>query len=310
MQVRFLGFSFSTDCATVSLDDYINHMVTKHGQSHEISEHKRFLFFNTTHSKNYYVGLLVTVKDQKTFCELVNKLGKLVVKVNELDANSSLMDFNFFVIHKTTGFGMYQYYHQSFSLNSFGYFNSQRFSECRDRKVDTEIATIPEHKRTDGSEKAIKRKHKGRLSWEILVRKENLKDLIEELQQVKAFEYCFLALTADEPEFQPLKNHVKKERTKLTFYPQSPAKTLASSIFNIVNKHQINDGKVIGTDYDGIERVLRITDNPDNFGEYGYDDVASKINALDVDQFEKSWVVKELLDKCAEHKHIFEVNAK
>ncbi len=310
MQVRFLGFSFSSDCATVSLDDYVNHMLTEHGKSHELNEHDRFLFFNTTHSKNYYVGLLVTVKDQKTFCELVKKSGKLVVKVNALDDNSSLMDFNFLVLHKTSGFGMYQYYHQSFSLSSFGYFNAQRFSEFRDATAKAEISKIPDHKLTAAKEKAIKQKHKGRLRWEILVKKENLKDLIEELQQVKAFEYCFLALTAPEPEFQPLKSHVRKERTKLSFYSQSPVKALASSISNIVTQFNIDDGKIIGTDFDGIDRVLRITNNPDNFGEYSYDDVAPKINSLDIEQFEKSWVVEELLNKCAEYKHIFEAKAK
>lgn len=310
MQVRFQGFSFSTDCTTVSLDDYIKHMVTRHGNAYELGEHNRFLFFNTTHSKNYYVGLAVTVKDQKTFCELVNKSGKLVVKVNELDGNSRLMDFNFFVLHKTTGLGMYQYYHQSFSLNSFGYFNAQRFSEFKDGKIKAEISAIKDHKLTSAKEKAIKQKHKGRLRWEILVKKENLKNLIEELQQVKAFEYCFLSLTADEPEFQPLKNYVRKERTKLSFNSQSPVMALASSISNIVTKFGIDDGKIIGTDFDGIDRILRITNNPDNFGEYSYDDVAPKINALDVDQFEKSWVVEELLSRCAEYKYIFEAKAK
>lgn len=310
MQVRFLGFSLSTDCATLGLDDYVNNIITKHGTAHELGGHKRFLFFNTTHTDNYYVGLVVTVKDQKTFCELVNNSGKLIVKVNELDGNSNLMDFNFFVIHKTTGFGMYQYYHQSFALNSFGYLNSQRFSEIRESNIHAEISAIPESLRTTAKENSIKKKHKGRLSLEMLVKMEDLKDLIEELGQVKAFEYCFLALTASEPEFQPLKSVVKKERTKLSFFPQTPVKSLASTISNIVNKFNIEDGKVMGADFDGIERVLRITNNPDNFGEYNYDDVAPKINSLDVEEFEKSWVVQELLDKCKEYKHIFEAKAK
>lgn len=310
MQVRLLGFSLTSDCEPLSFDDYVNHMISEHGKPHELGEHNRFIFFNTTHSEAYYVGLVVTAKDQKTFCELVNKSGKFVVKVNELDANSSLMDFNFFVINKKTGFGMYQYYHQSLSLNSFGYFNAQFFSKLRDDRVRAEISATPNNERTASKEKSIKIKYKGRLSWEILVRKENLKDLIEELQRVKAFEYCFASLTADEPEFKPLKNDVRKERTKLTFYPKSSVKSLASAISNIVNKLDVNSGKVIGTDMDGIERVLQITNNPDNFGEYSYDDLAPKINSLNVDDFEKSWVIQELLDKCNEYKHIFEVKAK
>lgn len=310
MQVRLLGFSLSSDCAPLSLDDYVNHMISAHGQPHRVGEHNRFIFFNTTHSESYYVGLFVTVKDQKTFCELVENSGKFVVKVNELDANSSLMDFNFFVINKTTGLGIYQYYHQSFSINSFGYFNAQRFSKLRDDRVQAELSIIPEGDQSDSKKKSIKKKYKGRLRLETLVRKENLKKLIEELQRVKAFEYCFASLTADEPEFQPLKNEVRKVRTKLSFYPKSSVQSLASAISDFVNKLSVNIGKVIGTDTDGIDRVLQITNNPDNFGEYRYDDLAPKINSLGVDEFEKSWVVKELLEKCKEYKHIFEAISK
>lgn len=308
MQVRFLGFSFKSEASTLSLDEYIDYMLDQHDKPYKLGEHNRFLFFNKTYDKKYYVGLLVTVKDQKTFCELVKKSGKLVVKVNELDGNSNLMDFNFFVINKATGFGMYQHYHQSCSLNSFGYFNYRRFSEYRKSKVDVEIAEIADV--TDAKERAIKRKYKGFLKWEILVRKERLKDLIEELKRVKAFEYTFAALTVDEPEFKPIKEFVKKERKAWAFSPRTPIQKLAKAISDMVGSKNIESGKVIGVDSDGIDRVLRITDNPDNFGEYSYDEVAPRINALDVTEFEKSWIVQELLDRCREYKHIFEAKVR
>lgn len=307
MQVRFLGFNFSTTSDTKTLDGYVAYMAGQHGKAYELGDHNRFLYFNSDHSQKYHVGLLVTVKDQKTFCELVKKEGKLVVKVNELDDGANLMDFNFFVLNKKTGFGMYQHYHQSCSLNGFGYINSRRFSDYRDAEVRAEIEAIPEHELTAAKERSIKRKHKGFLGWEILVRKEKLKDLIEELQRVKAFEYSFATLTVQEPEFQPLKNHVRKEVTTLSFNSMSPVKALAKAITDIVGQNDIENGKVFGIDEDGISRVLRITDNPDNFGEYEYDDVAPKINALDINEFEKSWVIQELLAKCKEYRHIFEV---
>ncbi len=285
-------------------------MISQHEQCHKLGEHNRYIFFNTSHSNNYYVGMLLTVKEQKMFCELTNSSGSLVVKVNELDGNSNLMDFNFFVINKNTGMGMYQYYHQSCSLNSFGYFNKQRFFEYKDDKVKTEIALIPERELTNAKENSIKQKYKGNFNWEIFVRREKLKELIEEFQKIKAFEYCFSTLTAVEPEFQPLSNFVKKERTKLSFNSKSPIDVLVDAIPNIIKKRSITEGKIIGTDIDGIEKVLKIADNPDNFGEYGYDDIAPKINSLDVAQFEQSWVVQELLNKCDEYKHIFEAKAK
>lgn len=310
MQVRFLGFSLSTDSNNISIDEYINYMINQHGNSNKLVEHDRYFFVNSIHSEKYYVGMFLTVKEQKTFCELTNTEGNLVVKVNELDSNSNLMDFNFFVINKATGLGMYQYYHQSCSLNSFGHFNRQRFSEFRDEKIKSEIAMIPKGNLNQAKERAIRKKHNGNLSWEIFVRKEKLRELLGEFNKIKSFEYCFLNLTANEPEFQPLKNYVKKERTKLSFSSKSQINILTDSIPEIVKKLSITEGKIIGTDVDGIERVLKLINNPDNFGEYNYDDIAKKINSLDSANFEKSWVIRELLNKCEEHKYMFEAKAK
>ena len=117
-------------------------------------------------------------------------------------------------------------------------------------------------------------------------------------------------MESQEPEFKPIENFVRKETKKLSFTTGSPVKKLASALSSFVGSSQIESGKVIGMDSDGIERVLRITDNPDNFGEYSYDDIAPRINSLDTAAFEKSWVIQELLAKCAQNKHIFEVTVK
>lgn len=310
MQVRFLGFNFSTDCKLLNLENYVNHMIDNHGIAHRFGEHDRFLYFNASHSEKYYLGLMVTVKDHKAFCELINNSGNLSVKVNELDENSNLMDFNFFVVNKTTGFGMYQYYHQSCSLNSFGYFNNRKFSDFKDGIINLAIAEISEHEQTEKKQKAVKQKYKGSLKWEILIRPENLKELILEFQRVKAFEYCFSTLTVPEPIFKPLDKYVNKERTKLSFNTKAPTNSLADIISDFVSNRDINNGKIVGTDADGIDRVLRIMNNPDNYGEYSYDDIAPKINSLDISLFYQSWVIKELLKACEEHNHIFEATVK
>lgn len=310
MQVRLLGFSFFVDAPNLSLDSFVKYIQSKHGDKHELGAHNRLLFLNSDHNKQYHVGLLVTVKDQKTFCELVDNGGKLMVKVNELDDDSSLMDFNFFVINKSNGLGLYQYYHQSCSLNSFGYYNAKRFGEHRKSEIDAELAEIPEASLTGAKEKKVRSKFKGQLKWETIVRKEKLKELIEELDRVKSFEYSFLSLTSEEPEFKPLSNYVRKESTKIAFVQGSPVQKVAASLSRFFNRSDVDTGKVTGVDVDGIERVLRITNNPDNFGEYEYENIAPKINSMDLSAFEKSWVIQELLEKCKENKHIFEAKPK
>lgn len=300
----------TSEASAFRIEDYVKQMKSG-GHIFDSGEYKRIVYFNDTHSREYFVGLLVTVKDQRTYCKLINESGKLHVEVNSLNSGANLMDFNFFVIHKTTGAGMYQHYHQSCSINLFGFLNSKRFSDLRSSNLEQAIK--PESRKTNltkKEEKAIRNRYKGNLRFEVLVRKENLSTLIEELSRVQGFEFSFSTLTVDEPEFKPLGPYVRKERHNISFVKGSPVSKLAKFIPKIIKTKSIDDGKITGIDANGIARILRITDNPDNFGEYDYDDVAPKINALDIDQFQSSWVIQELITKCKSNKHIFETLSK
>lgn len=310
MLVRFLGFSMVSEVEAYSFDSYINTM--KEGcYSFEDGEHERVIYFNNTHSPDYYVGLLVTIKDQRTYCKLVNESGKLHVEVTALASDANLMDFNFFVINKATGTGLYQHYHQSCSINYFGALNAKKFAEMRGIHLERALKIASKGKNLSRKEdKAIRNQHRGHLNFEVLVRKENLKALIEELARVQEFEFSFAALTVDEPEFKPLQNHVRKERHSISFVQGSPVSVLANQITKIITAKDIEDGKITGIDASGVPRVFRIANNPDNFGEFDYDDVAPKINELDISKFESSWVVQELIKTCKAHRHIFETPIK
>lgn len=206
MQVKFLGFSLNITSNTLALSDYISHLQNKKDEPFVLNEHLRHVFVNEAYSQNYYIGLLITVKDQKRFCELFDANGKLTVRVNELGKDSKLMDFNFFAINKKSGFGMYQYYHQSCSIGSFGYLSKSRFNELKDLAIKKELDEFGKESISNKQEKAVKRKHKGTLDIELLVRKEKLGELIAELDAVKSFEYSVLSLDIQEPEFGPIIN--------------------------------------------------------------------------------------------------------
>ena len=219
------------------------------------------------------------------------------------------MDFNFFVINKKTGFGMYQYYHQSCNLNTFGHFNKLRFSDLRESLIKNELEAMPNGSVTKTIEKSVRQKYKSELSVEIIVRKENLLDLLSELDHLNSFEYSVLSLDIKEPEFEPLRNYVRKEKTKISFIKKSPLVNLAKSIADFVTRKDISSGRIIGTEADGTTRILNLMNTPDTFGEHTFDEIALKLNTLDMSEFEKSWVIADILKKCEEHKHIFEAKA-
>lgn len=309
MLVRFLGFHFSTNTSNneLQLGEFLSYMKRNNGQDILLGDHNRRIYIDSSH-KEYHVGLLLTIKDQKRFCELIDKSGSLTIEVASIASNANLIDFNFFTINKDTGFGMYQYYHQSCSLNSFGHLNYISFNKYKKDLIDAELKKF-NSPNTDQIKK-VNTKYRAHLSWEVLVRKERLKELIEEFDRVKAFEFCFSTLTVCDSEFRPLTDYVRKERTKLSFSNGSSVTRLANHISNIVWKKDITEGKVMGVDSDGIARILRITDNPDNYGEYSFDYVAGNIHSLDIANFNTSWAVDELLKACKKNMAIFEAKIK
>jgi len=303
MLVRILGISFEPK-AIVTLDELFDRLSLKSDEEMSVGDINRLLVVDKDSNDHYYLGVVVTIKDQRRFCELSEEQGKMKIKVVNLEDHQSIAEFNFFVINRSNGFGLYQHYHQSCSIGQFAYLASTRYREIADERAEDEInqqGEINEKKRA-----AIKKKYAGRLDWSVLVKKAGLEKLLLEFSLIKSFEFDFAHLESKEPEYQPLSGKVRKERRRWSFVNNTFSQLVAHEIASLANIFNVSNGRVVGEDEDGISRAIRIMDNPDNFGEYPYDDVAAKLNDLDLSAISDSWVIKELLKKATEYKAIIE----
>lgn len=306
MLVRFVGFTFAIEGkGNLTLSAFAKSLANERPKVDADSEDHRILFMSDQHHADYHVGLIVTIKDRRTFCELVSSGGSMLVKVNQLSQDSSLMDFNFFVLNKVTGAGLYQHYHQSCSVSSFATLAAKRFSDFRYAELKAAIGTSLDIKENERHEKLLS----NRLHWEVIVRTDALKTMIGELKRVKAFEYCLSTPVVAEQAFVPLKPFVNRKSERLVFTVGTPVQVAANALDAFVSSTSLRKGRVEGVDEHGIERILRIVENPDTFGEYEYDDLATKLNELDLTEFHKSWVISELIEKCKANKAIFEYKA-
>src|SRR5690606_18042610 len=110
--VRFLGFHISSP-ESIPLSELMSSL-SKQATSYEgIDEPGRFLFVDSDSDDSYYLGLIVTVKSQRTFCERRETCKSFKVVVSKLSEDCNIIEFNFFVINKASGVGLYQHYHQS-----------------------------------------------------------------------------------------------------------------------------------------------------------------------------------------------------
>jgi hypothetical protein len=290
------------------------HLAANNGKPDQSRAIERRIFLDESTNKNYYLGLVVTVKDQKRFCRLENNKGQIKITVENLTGDDKLMEFNFFVINKKNGIGLYQHYHQSCGLNVFGSYLVSHHKLIREKGANEEIEaqTNKEGELSASKERSIKKKYRGRLRFSQLVRKDSLEKILKECKALKAFEYEISALDANLRPGVPLSKYVKKLREKLTFSQVWSVPVLASAIATAVKELSPRNGRVYALNEFDEDVSLRIFDVPDNFGEEDFDEVALKLNNLNLNAFGSHKVSNELVALCQSDdlKHIFEANLK
>lgn len=306
MKVRFFGFTLDVVSKNLTHDQWAAYEDSKRLVLPDIAGANRFFLIDNTTNSDYSLGLVVTVKDQRKLCQLIDDAGGFKVRVSDIEEGSSLLDFNFFVINKASGTGLYQHYHQSCSVPSFGRLLSRSFNEFKKFKCESAFAALPTEEQTDKKRLKIGKENAGRLKWTQLVRQEALDALLQELSRIKSFEYVLSTPTVEEDEFRPLSPYLTTKSSRLVFGVGTPKGLIVESIASYVRSGDAKSGHIEGEDDDGNPRSYSILENPDNFGEYEYDHVADQLNELDLGNFQDSWVIQELLSACATHSHIIE----
>lgn len=314
MKVRLYGFELEAESKSVSIDDLLTYFANRHGKPDNSRSIERRIFVDTTTNSSYYIGLVVTVKDQKRFCRLEDSKGQIKITVENLTGSEKLMEFNFFVISKKNGIGLYQHYHQSCGLTVFGGYLMSHYNAIRERLANKEVEDARKHEPdlSVNKERGIRKKHRGRLIFSQLVRKDSLEKMLREFKQLKSFEYEISALGADVRAGIPLGQYVRKFREKLTFGRTWGVPVLAPAIAQAVNDLNPRNGRVYAVNEFDEDVALRIFNMPDNFGEEDFDDVALKLHNLDLRSFATHKVVKELVAHCESDdlRHIFHANVK
>ncbi len=281
-------------------DQKLEKNIENHGpdKEHPFGHNKRMFKINLNFNNDYFVGLFLTIKDHKKFCQLKNESGKLTLKVSSTDPDANLMDFNFFAIHKQTGAGIYQHYHQSCSLNQFCIFLQNRFRDYKDMCIKSDYLKLADPTNEKEQKKVRAKYSNDKFNHSMILREEDFIEILNEFEKINSFEFNYSILHSEEQNFSMLKDMIQTEKIKVLFKRDTHVSILASAISGIKNKLSIKKGTVSGKDSEGKTRVIDLIDNPNNFGEYEFDEVASELDSLDVNKFESSWLVTEILKIC------------
>lgn len=304
MKARMIGFKWTLG-GGVSLQELFT--AFKNCEGTEIHFAKFDRLFYVADIGDYHVGLLLTVKDQRKTCEIKKARGQYKLSVRKIAKGTSLVDFNFVIVHKLTSRGLYLHYHQSCSVKQFTYFCRKMYHQLRDEQRDAKLALLGKNP-TVAQVDAVKKAHPmrgGSIEIELMVRQENLGDLISELRTINSLDFNFLAVTDEESMFRPLGDKVREVHRGVTFTRSTGVNDVKDAILNIIRANKISRGSIAGHEEDGTPRILDLEKNLESFGEFDHDDIADEVT-LNLSAVEQSPLLKKMHTAARADKMIFE----
>lgn len=297
MQVRVSAFDVDIQSPSINLASLLTFLASINGI--QLEENREY-YFDEHSFPGYCVGVIITIKDQKSYCTLAEDgQGGSVIKVNGLEEGDSIMDFNFFAINMRNGIGLYQHYHQSAAISSLDKRFRYALHELKEQIVLDEIAREEVRKGKQLSEAAkvkIRRKHKSFVKVRTLVSRETLRALLERYAKIKAMEYSYTALIPVVRNATPLGGRVEKKKEHITFSNPNIVATLSREINQAVQDFGIAKGRVFVEDAAGVPDVIKIFDMPEELWESDYDEVVALIDNINVSDFSHNLFLRSMID--------------
>jgi hypothetical protein len=300
MKVRFLAFRVGCDGA-MTLSQLMEFVSTQ--DSHRFMRYDRLL--RVTEADGYYLGVVITSKQHRKTPEL--SVDDLVVSVRDIEEGKNAMDFNFFVINTKTGRGLYQHYHQSLRLQSFGGLLDSQMKRLVERQAKAAIAQAETTRNiTERQKAALRTQFRTKLHLAQLAREAELPDLVRGMERIKRLRYEVAYIEEPGSKLEPLTGLVKISRREFVFNREATIEKLRDGVLAVVRAVSPSKGKIVGEDAEGEEQILSLLENYDVFGELEYDEAVSTVHRMKVSDFASSPMIKRLLDTVKANRAAFE----
>ncbi|HIE5118705.1 TPA: hypothetical protein ACXNEU_006085 [Pseudomonas aeruginosa] len=295
MLVRISAFDIDVQSEKIDLDSLTLKMVELSGRQ----ENNRFFYFDRESFAGFCVGVIITVKDQRKFCTLMQgEAGENVIKVNGLEENDQIMDFNFFVINLDNGIGVYQQYHHSAALSCLAKKISEDARSLKEELVEAKVAEERAQKKRELSASRLRRinkEHKTKIVTSPLVSRARLEEILRGYHKIKAMEYSYTTLEVNIREATPLGERVHKKREHISFVNPSLVAILSAEIAAAIEEFPFAKGKVFVEDAQGKNEIVRMFDIPEVLWEADYDTVVAMINNIDPADFANNTFLQDIV---------------
>ena len=280
MKIKSIGFSIKNNNTALHIDDIIKHLINK--STHEIKrvDYNRQILL--ADKQNYYIGLVLTYKNQSKNCLSTIKNGQFNIKVEDILSDDKLVSFNFFCLNKKSLKGLYMYHRGSCSINNLFSSWQSYSSQLIRKKMQEEISLLPKPKDQTKID-SLHKKYEGRLEFSIIIDKAGLSTLLQSFNEIKSASFRFDTVDFKNSDMIGVEQYTRN--TEVTFNisdsDRSKVQQIGANIGSLFkNIPGISKGVINAIDYNNNERIIDLMNSPCFFGEYDFDELASFVNGV------------------------------
>jgi len=209
-------------------------------------------------SPDYWIGVILKPKNMKAFCKMKGTEEHYKVEPQVLDIDEQFLDFNHFLIHKKTGRGFYQTYHNSVNISTLMCVLKNAHANL---EHNTKFDLDPD-KTHDFSEFK-----QNVLTYQIYVNSEDLPAFLHDMERIKEVEIAYTTDAIDRySKHEGLKGDIRDETRIIKFFSkQTDRLSLIKSIlsFEETNHPFFKKFVIRGVDPHKNHRTFNITQPKD-----------------------------------------------
>lgn len=281
MKIVFQAFRWDCQCPAFLLPRFLQGLGQRNGEQLR----QRILYF--IKDSDFWIGLVLTIKDMRKFVTLVESQQELKLDVHKLSDDEKIADFNFFIIHQESGFGLYQHYHHSCSLNVFNYLAKRYYNDMRAELFSSAKERLENANEKKNTIKKELKKFRGKFTSMIVERKGSFVDRVKDLQDAQSAELEFSQINFSNNPLQAIQSHLKTVKYKMSFSSTTSKLDKVRSFVSVLQDYDFKKATVEGIDENGNDVVYRLFNDFDRFQEYDYEDMVPSLN-LDRDKLTDS----------------------
>jgi hypothetical protein len=232
---------------------------------------------NSQTTTNWFLGVLLKVRDASRFTKVALRDGKLNITSEVLRENEKLLEANCFLLNPTKATGIYSHYRGAGSLQ----YDFQKVFQRTLRILQKKLRNKYEEDNTEGISQKEKRKRlEGRVVVDALLLRGDPKEVISKFKRIKNASLKLIGEDTKFSLFSGMQSKVISRKLQVSFSDDAEPSQIAEVIHGAIHApdQEISEASVQGIDEHDFHRTMSFDTNPMILGEFDYSNVMKDFN--------------------------------